>query len=195
MVERLTELHEIQAATWRELQRACHDRHHAWRTPVYASVGEQGPDARTVVLREANDQVDPPARQLVIYTDARAAKVAQLRHDARAMLVFWSKTLSWQLRCQVTATVHEDGLAATSRWVRVKQSPAADDYLSALPPGAELAGPPAARVAHAAAGPAATPAHFAVIEAEIVSTDWLELHPQGHRRARWDAAGARWLQA
>ena len=37
-------------------------------------------------------------------------------------------------------------------------------------------------------------AHFALIEATVDSIDWLELHAQGHRRAAFDAAGARWLQ-
>ncbi len=47
----------------------------------------------------------------------------------------------------------------------------------------------------------AVPAHppvardyFAVIDATIESIDWLELHPDGHRRAIFDGHGARWVQ-
>jgi hypothetical protein len=29
--------------------------------------------------------------------------------------------------------------------------------------------------------------------AQVQSTDWLELHRDGHRRARFDDTGARWL--
>ena len=36
--------------------------------------------------------------------------------------------------------------------------------------------------------------YFAVINAKLQSIDWLELHAQGHRRARFDADGARWIQ-
>jgi pyridoxine/pyridoxamine 5'-phosphate oxidase len=184
---------------WKELLQATHDRHHPWRTPVWATSSDDGPDARTVVLREA-----AAAQQLlVIYTDARAAKVAQLRRDERALLVFWSPALGWQLRCRVRATVHDAGLAATSRWVRVQQSPAVQDYLSPQAPGTPLdndrAARPPSRQRHGVApdaetGPAPSPAHFAVIEASVQSIDWLELHPDGHRRARFDSNGSRWLQ-
>jgi hypothetical protein len=33
-----------------------------------------------------------------------------------------------------------------------------------------------------------------VLFARVDSLDWLELHRDGHRRARFDADGARWLQ-
>ena len=37
--------------------------------------------------------------------------------------------------------------------------------------------------------------HFALIEACVLSIDWLELHAQGHRRARFDKRDPpRWLQ-
>ena len=36
--------------------------------------------------------------------------------------------------------------------------------------------------------------HFAMVNAEVESMDWLELHRDGHRRARFDATGARWTQ-
>jgi hypothetical protein len=67
-------------------------------------------------------------------------------------------------------------------------TPAAQDYLSPLPPGSPLA-------------PGAAPPlpergsreHFAVLTAEVLALDWLELHALGHRRAVFDAAGARWV--
>ena len=34
----------------------------------------------------------------------------------------------------------------------------------------------------------------AIVEAAIVSMDWLELHTEGHRRAVFDAQGERWVQ-
>jgi pyridoxamine 5'-phosphate oxidase len=35
---------------------------------------------------------------------------------------------------------------------------------------------------------------FAVISATVTAIDWLELSAEGHRRAVFDAAGARWVQ-
>lgn len=181
--QRLSSLPQIETAIWQELTRATHDRHHAWRTPVLATVDGDAADARTVVLRE----VDVDARQLVVYTDTRAAKVAQLRAKPAAMLVLWSARLGWQVRCRLHAEVADDGLAVSSRWTRVKLSPAAQDYLSPVAPGAALDAQTAPALAHREC--------FAVITARVVDIDWLELHRDGHRRARFDAGGAaRWLQ-
>jgi pyridoxamine 5'-phosphate oxidase len=103
-------------------------------------------------------------------------------------MVMWSPALGWQLRCKVRLAVEMSGLAASSRWARIRLSPAAQDYLSPLPPGAQL-------------GPLPTPApgavkrdYFAVIDATVEAIDWLELHADGHRRAIFDGRGARWVQ-
>jgi hypothetical protein len=181
--ERLAALDAIATAIWQELDRATHDRHHEWRTPVLATTADDGPDARTVVLRE----VDRDRQRVVVYSDARAGKIAQLASKPRAVMVLWSKRLSWQLRLRLQVEVKTDGLAVTTRWARVKMSPNAGDYLSANTPGSPLQAP-------GVRPPAAERAAFAVLEAEVLSIDWLELHRDGHRRAAFDADGARWLQ-
>jgi pyridoxamine 5'-phosphate oxidase len=186
--DRLATLAEIEAACWRELARAAQDRHHEWRTPVLATADGDVPDARTVVLREV--QTEP--RTLVVYSDSRAAKRQQLKAQPQAVLVFWSKRLSWQLRLRVQIDVHTDGLAATSRWATLRASPAARDYLAPLAPGAVL--PENVDLNPPADGTAAEHReHFAVLLARVQAMDWLELHRQGHRRAAFDAQGARWL--
>lgn len=184
MPTRLTSLPAIEAAVWDELARCATDMAHPWRTPVLATVHGDAADARTVVLRE----VDPRHRQLLIYTDERAGKVAQLLHHPLGTLVMWSPALGWQLRCRVSLSLEMSGLAASSRWARIKLSPGAQDYLSPLPPGAPLddAVPPSRE-------PVARD-YFAVIDATVESLDWLELHPDGHRRAAFGHRGARWLQ-
>lgn len=185
MHPRLSTLHEIEDALWRELGRATTDRHHAWRTAVLATVsmrnGEPAAEARNVVLREA----DAAGKQLVVYTDARAAKTTQLRAHPLGSLVMWSSELGWQLRCRVRLTIEDTGLAVSSRWERLKLSPAAQDYLSPLPPGAPLGATPAALSERAC---------FAVVTAQVEAVDWLELHREGHRRALFDAQGPRWIQ-
>jgi pyridoxamine 5'-phosphate oxidase len=188
MTERIGDLPALRVAIWHELQLGARQRDHAWHTPVFATVQAGEPDARTVVLRE----VDLAAERLYIYTDARAAKVDQVRACPSGMLVLWSATLGWQLRCRLDLKVHDDGLAVSSRWASVRLSRAANDYLSPLPPGADLGSPtrldPPTRSDVVARG------HFGVLEGAVRSIDWLELHRDGHRRARFDAQGARWLQ-
>ena len=184
MTERLTSLDAIQAEVWRQLELAMHDKHHAWRTPVLATFDGDAADARTVILRE----VDARQKQLLTFTDERASKVTQLLRHPRATLVMWSPALGWQLRCRVLLSLEMTGLAATSRWAKIKLTPAAQDYLARLPPGAPL------DVAEAVAPEPLQREYFADISAQVLSIDWLELHRAGHRRAVFDEHGGRWVQ-
>jgi pyridoxamine 5'-phosphate oxidase len=188
--ERLQALPQIEAALWRELSRAVRDRHHAWRVATLATVAASAdgvqPEARSVVLRDC----DPDARRLLVYTDARSAKAQQAERRPQGVLVLWSAALGWQLRLNVALVLHTSGLQVSSRWAQLKLTPAAQDYLSPLPPGTPLADTPAA---HATTPERDSRGHFAVLECQVQSTDWLELHREGHRRARFDGDGARWI--
>ena len=180
--ERLDSLAEIEAALWRELAAATERTPHPWRNAVLATTDGEVGDARTVVLRN----VDSASRRLALFSDARAAKVAQLTAHPLGTLVLWSPALSWQLRLRVRLRAQTDGLAVSSHWARLKLTPAAQDYLSVQAPGSAL---------DAALQARGERTHFALIEAEVLSIDWLELHAQGHRRARFADGQAVWLQA
>jgi pyridoxamine 5'-phosphate oxidase len=185
--ERLQALPDIDAALWRELSRAVRDRHHAWRFATLATVSAQAdgvhPEARTVVLRDC----DRAARTLLVYTDARSAKAQQAERRPQGVLVVWSPALGWQLRLHVALVLHTSGLQVSSRWAQLNLTPAAQDYMAPLPPGTPQASPGAPPPDRDSRS------HFAVLECQVQSTDWLELHRDGHRRARFDAEGARWL--
>lgn len=185
MAERLATLDEIEAAVDQELAAAVHHKSHPWRVGVLATTDGDTGDARSVVLREW----DAAQRSLLIYTDARSPKVEQLAAHPLGTLVLWSERLGWQLRLRVKLELQTAGLAVSSRWARLKMTPAAHDYLSPLPPGTTLGhahphGPPPVRESRS---------HFAVMLARVQAIDWLELHAEGHRRARFDGHGARWL--
>lgn len=182
MSARVETLAEVEAEVWRQLARCAGDKTHPWRTSVLATVNGEMADARLVVIRE----VDARQKQLIFYTDERAGKVAQLLHHPHGTMVMWCPTLAWQLRCRVRLAMEMSGLAASSRWARIRLSPAAQDYLSPLPPGTNLPAVPA--------HPPVARDYFAVIDATIEAIDWLELHPDGHRRAIFDGQGARWVQ-
>jgi pyridoxamine 5'-phosphate oxidase len=182
MSPRLESLHAIEAELWRELQAAPRDKQHPWRTPVLATTDGQVGDARTVILREA----DHAQAKLLVYSDARAGKVTQIGTHPLGTLVIWSPALGWQLRLRVHLQTVTDGLELSSRWARLKLSPAANDYLSPQAPGTPL---------EHALDIRGERAFFALLEAQVLSIDWLELHAQGHRRARFgNDATPCWLQ-
>ena len=166
--------HEIRQRIWVELQRATQDRHHEWRTPVLATISTDGlPEARTVVLRHA----DVKSACMAFYTDSRSPKVAELIATPRASFVFWSKRLSWQLRVRANMSVQTNGAQVNEVWERMRQSPAAGDYLAAAAPGAAL------HDASAPQAPAGLQHHLAIVTAQVLAVDWLELARTGHRRA------------
>ena len=176
MNTRIESLALIHQASWQELAQAARLREHPFRLMALATVDAEAADLRTVVLRE----VEADQHRLIFFTDARSPKVAQLRAHPAGTLLVWSQPLGWQLRLRVTLSVQADGLAVSSRWARLKMSPAAQDYLSPLPPGAPVEPYQPER---------ATRAQFAVVTAQVIAMDWLELHADGHRRAKFDAAG------
>lgn len=178
---RLASLPAIEAACWAELSRATQHPGHAWRQTTLATVDGEHADARIVILRE----VQAGARQLVFFTDDRSPKLAQIRLNPNGTLLMWSRLLGWQLRLRVQLEALSDGLAVSSRWARMKLSAAAQDYLSSSAPGTPLSEP--------STEPGARP-YFTVVTATVQRMDWLELHPEGHRRALFDAEGARWVQ-
>lgn len=180
MDARIESLGLVHTALWQELQRASDDRQHDWRHCTLATVDGERADARVVVLREAV----PTERRLRLYTDARSPKVTQIARHPLGTLVAWSPRLKWQLRLGVRLSVADSGLEVSSRWARVKLSPGAQDYLAPLPPGTPMDRYEPERGSRE---------HFAVITAEVQQIDWLELHPDGHRRARFEGGNGVWL--
>lgn len=175
---------EIRHQIWKELGRATQDRHHEWRTPVLATVDQDGlAHARAVVIRSA----DPTGGHLCFYTDSRSPKVTQLRGQSLAQLVFWSARLSWQLRVRARVDVMTSGPEVEALWQRVRQSPSAGDYLSVAAPGEVLPEDGVAAVANEAV------AYFAVLRAKLLEMDWLELSRSGHRRAKLSEQTWHWV--
>ena len=181
-MSRIDSLALIETSLWQELQSAARQPGHEWRTMALGTVAGDEAQVRTVVLRD----VDATAHELIFFTDARSPKVAQMRSRPIGTLLCWSSRISWQLRLRVALDVQTAGLKVSSRWAGLKLTPAAQDYLSPLPPGSP--------VADRFEPERASRSHFAVVGARVLSIDWLELHADGHRRAHFGPDGAQWLQ-
>ena len=182
MNTRIESLTLIHSGCWLELGLAVSQRGHGFRRMGLATVDGETADLRTVVLRE----VDSGQGTLKFFTDARSPKVRQIQARPSATLMVWCERLGWQLRLRVALTVETSGLAVSSRWARLKLTPAAQDYLSPLPPGTPADPTPLPE--------RASREYFAVVTATVLAIDWLELHADGNRRAAFDAAGhGQWL--
>ena len=178
---RIESLRLVETACWQELERAAREREHGWRIMTLATVEGEQAHARSVTLRGA----DAAAQRLVFYTDDRSPKLAQLTRYPLGTLLAWCRQLSWQVRLQVRLVQETDAALVSERWARLRMTPAAQDYLSPLAPGEPLTHPGQERGSRE---------HFSIVNAEVLSLDWLELHPEGHRRALFSAGGPQWVQ-
>ena len=154
---------------------------HPFHTPALSSLGADGPELRTVVLRHA----DLEARQLLCHTDYRSPKVKELCREPSVAWLFYHPLNKTQLRVRGTVEVHHDDELARARWE--KSTPRSRQcYHARLAPGAAtdtpLIGEPSA----------AGFDNFAVINCTVHHIDWLYLHSRGHLRARFDWRESRW---
>jgi len=180
--------------SWRLLEEAIGDPTSPVRTPVLISVSTDGlAQGRTVVLRGFNRQ----QRQLTIYTDARSAKVAQLRAQPTCTLVAYQPNPMMQLRLSTNAIVNHNNECTHEAWA-VMPGPNRCNYLTDPYPGSISGQATDGRpVINAESVPTNNEnkiaySHFSVIVFTINELEWLYLPRRGHRRAQfiWDEANS-----
>jgi len=180
--------------SWRLLEEAIGDPISPVRTPVLISVSTDGlAQGRTVVLRGFNRQ----QRQLTIYTDARSAKVAQLRAQPTCTLVAYQPNPMMQLRLSTNAIVNHNNEITHEAWA-VMPGPNRCNYLTDPDPGSiSVQATDGRPVINAESVPTNDEneiaySHFSVIVFTIKELEWLYLPRRGHRRAQftWDEANS-----
>ena len=161
-------------AVWRQLDRGVADGQAPARHLALATVGSAGAEIRTVVLRSA----DRGAATLDVHTDAATPKVAQLRADPRASLMFWDPAENLQVRLRVRVSVIV-GPEAEATWREVPEAARAN-YGSEPAPGTPIAHPDGYRAG-------VTQDRFAILRAAIAEIDAVHLGRTPHRRALFAA--------
>ena len=163
---------------WQRLANATVDAHNPFRTASLCSLRNDGsPDARSVVLRHA----DRATREIVFHTDRRSEKCEQLARDARSACLFYDPAEKLQLRVRTNATLHSDDAIADTQWQNLPDRNRLV-YATSFAPGTVLDTFGTPTLTAASAGRS----NFSVIRCVVMSIDWLYLHPDGHRRMRFD---------
>ena len=163
---------------WAALETAATDGRHAWHTPALANVTDEGPAARTVVLRAASGD----ARTLTCHTDTRSPKALALARDARVSWLFYDPIERVQLRAEGTARLETAGEAVERHWGTLRDSSQAL-YGQSGTPGAPL---------EPGENAAASRVHFLLLECTITRLDWLQLRGTTHWRAHMSWNGTHW---
>lgn len=96
-----TSLNRLLDMVWQHLGRGVADRKHPARHPTLASIGADGPELRTLVLRAATRET----ACLEMHTDSYSPKIAQIGADPRVALHIWLPKPSLQLRLKARAQI------------------------------------------------------------------------------------------
>ncbi len=143
---------------------------------------------RTVVLR----RVEPDAKQLIFYTDARSAKMTDLEVNAGISWLFYDGADKVQIRLSGTAIIHNRDEVAAYYWDKVK--PAGRRSYQAIPG-------PSTSVTEATDGlehlnknshPDGGYDNFTVVITQVDVLEWLCLNDTGHRRAQFRLLDGSW---
>ena len=194
---------DILEGIWGLLEDSVVDRRNGFRKPVFATLSPNaGCAVRTVVLRA----VDRKRRCVRFYTDLRSPKVAQIRNDPRAALVFQDSVRQVELRAEAVVSLHRDDSLAERCWTTLPAS-RRHEFAGTMPPGSPAGAGELSLLTETHTGLAPDGGNgvdgsgwpnFAVADCRIGRLDWVENDSAGHRRAvfTWDRRGelkAGWL--
>lgn len=168
------DLNEIFRAIWLKLSDAVRSPTTAWRLPVLATVSEDGPDLRTVVLRD----LDADSWTLTAYTDLRSAKASQLTANPQVSWLFYCPDERIQLRAYGVAAIATSGPEVETAWDAMPAF-SRQNYLLQEPPGTTadtrvVVGSLNGNAADFAAGIS----NFAVLSCDLSELVWLSVDGQ-----------------
>ena len=178
---------KIKNKIWSMLDNAIKDRSSPFRIPVFICGNQDDFDGRIVVLRKSNQ-----SNNLVQYhSDIRSSKIAKLKNNKNASMLFYDKEEKIQVRLKVECTINHDNDITKESWLKTGHM-SRKCYLVDNGPGTESPSPTSGlkpeldnfefTMEQSEAGYK----NFTVIQCKIKSIEWLYLAAKGHRRARFD---------
>ena len=180
-------LFEIKNKIWSMLDIAVKDRASPFRIPVFICGNQNHFDGRIVVLRKSDQ-----SNSLVQYhSDIRSDKIAKLKTNKNASMLFYDKEEKIQVRLKIECTVNHDNNITKESWLKTGHM-SRKCYLVDNGPGTESEIPTSGlkpeldnfefTMEQSEAGYK----NFTVIQCKIKSIEWLYLAAKGHRRAKFD---------
>ena len=181
------DLFEIKNKIWSMLDSANKDRGSPFRIPVFICGNQDDFDGRIVVLRKS----DQSNNLIQYHSDIRSNKIAKLRNNKNASMLFYDKDEKIQVRLKVECTVNHDNEITKESWLKTGHM-SRKCYLVDNGPGTESPYPTSGlkpeldnfefTMKQSEAGYK----NFTVIQCKIQNMEWLYLAAKGHRRAKFD---------
>jgi len=185
----MTALNDIHAAIWKALaagagpQRTPLTMWQAATNGIGAAAGM--PQVRTVVLRDADEQ----GGAISFHTDARSTKVTELRADPRIALTGLDLGNLLQIRLEGRAQICTDEAERRAVWNAARPHTLIL-YRTPFAPGTPLDAPEAGHVD--VQGSDDGYANFCVVRVLLDKLEYLDISPDGHRRAVFRRNGDQW---
>jgi len=181
------DLREIKNKIWSVLDNAIKDRNSQFRIPVFICGSQDDFDGRIVVIRKSDQ-----SRNLIQYhSDIRSNKIAKLKDNKNASMLFYDKEEKIQIRLKVECTINYDNEITKESWLKTGHI-SRKCYLVDNGPGTESPTPTSGlkpkldnfefTMEQSEEGYK----NFTVIQCKIKSMEWLYLAAKGHRRAMFD---------
>jgi len=187
----LKSLEEIYSGVWEKLERAVASRHEPWRTATVATVRDNHPEVRTMVLRG----VDSTKKSIWFHTDLRSPKCTDLRNCPEGAILFHDNPDHIQLRLNGIFELDPSSSVSDEVWQdlhpssrRCYQGPFKPSSPSSVLSSNFPETPKGLHVGRE---------NFARLIFSITQLDCLILKGKGHIRARWlftkNGVEATWL--
>ena len=178
---------EIKKKIWSILDDAVTNRSSQFRIPVFICGDQKDFDGRIVVLRKS----DQSNNLVQFHSDIRSNKIAKLKSNKNASMLFYDKEEKIQVRLKVECTINHNNEITKESWSKTGHI-SRKCYLVDNGPGTESPAPTSGlkpeldnfefTMEQSEEGYK----NFTVIQCKIKSIEWLYLAAKGHRRARFD---------
>ena len=196
--EKWDSLEGILEGIWSMLTRGAKGFNDPFHWPVLGTMKQDYCSQRSVILR----RIILPERILVCNTDARAAKVTEIKDNSRVSWLFYHPKQKIQLRITGIAELHTGDAFADNQW-SLTPIPSRLNYCAVLPPGTPVDEPTSGlpdflmNKLPSLMNTEKGRKNFLTISSTIDSIDWLSLNILGNRRARFewseDRLNSTWL--
>ena len=178
---------EIKKKIWSMLDDAVTNRSSTFRIPVFVCGDQKDFDGRIVVLRKS----DQSNNLVQFHSDIRSDKIAKLKSNKNASMLFYDKEEKIQVRLKVECNIHHNNETTKESWSKTGHI-SRKCYLVENGPGTESPKPTSGlkpeldnfefTMEQSEEGYK----NFTVIQCKIKTIEWLYLAAKGHRRARFE---------
>ena len=180
-------LKELKKKLWSMLDDAVTNRSSQFRIPVFICGDQKDFDGRIVVLRKS----DQSNNLVQFHSDIRSDKIAKLKSNKNASMLFYDKEEKIQVRLKVECNINHNNETTKESWSKTGHI-SRKCYLVDNGPGTESQAPTSGlkpefdnyefTMEQSEEGYK----NFTVIQCKIKSIEWLYLAAKGHRRARFE---------